>query len=424
MSMVAVTKSPAVLVVGSSAAPPSPTVRQINLSSFDKALAFCPFTSFQVFTHPIQNPAETVRRGLSHALVHYSPVAGRAVVEGDGDIRISCTGQGVTFVAARANCSLDDVKLFAPPFAALLKDLALDYPSAEGGCRPADPLVLMQVTEFSCGGYVIGTTWNHAIADGTGMAQFLKAVGELARGLPEPSVFPVSCGDDDTLPELPPLVKFIEKTMTTLPSQGFVYQDITVPWKLINRIKSAEPSCCTVFEAVVAALWQCRTRVVMSDPDTPAPLVFAANVRKHVGAKSGYYGNCVTSAVIVPTSGEVANGNISDVVKLIRQAKLGIPEQFSQVLAGGAAANNLDQQQLFGYNAFYVSSWRCLGFEAADFGGGCPARVMCHLQLTAVPNVVACLPCKGKEGASVLAMCVREEHVNALLGELAKLTSS
>lgn len=37
-----------------------------------------------------------------------------------------------------------------------------------------DPLLLVQVTEFSCGGFVV--------ADGTGMAQFLQAVGELARG--------------------------------------------------------------------------------------------------------------------------------------------------------------------------------------------------------------------------------------------------
>ena len=53
----------------------------------------------------------------------------------------------------------------------------------------------------------------------------------------------------------------------------------------------------------MAVLWQCRTRAVMSDPDTPAPLIFAANVRKHAGAKRGYYGNCITSAVVVRRAG-------------------------------------------------------------------------------------------------------------------------
>ncbi|KAJ1270344.1 hypothetical protein BS78_06G046900, partial [Paspalum vaginatum] len=420
MMNITVTKSSPVLV-GPSTSPA--TVQHLKLSSFDKALAFSPFTSFLAFDHAIPEPAETVRKALSRALVPYFAVAGRvAPGPGDGDeLRISCTGEGVSFVSASASCSLDDVKLFDPPFAALLRELSVDYP--EESCRPLDPLLLMQVTEFSCGGYVVGTTWNHAVADGTGMAQFLRAVGDFARGLPQPCVFPVSCADD-SLPELPPLVTFIEKTMVSLEPQGFAYQDITVPWKVVDRIRSEfaagnggdEP--CTVYEAVVAVLWQCRTRVVMSDPDAPAPLVFAANVRRHVGARSGYFGNCITSAVIVPRCGEVATCGISDVVKLIKRAKKGIPDQFGCVAVDGGGNSEQRDDALFGYNAFYVSSWRNLGFDMADMGGGTPARVMCHVQLTAVPNCMACMPCTGKDGANVLALCVKEEHVGDFLGEL------
>lgn len=231
--------------------------------------------------------------------------------------------------------------------------------------------------------------------------------------------------------------------MVTLQPQGLVYQDITVPWKLVDRIRfefaaaagHGDDEPCTVYEAVVAVLWQCRTRVVMSDPDAAAPLVFAANVRKHVGARDGYFGNCVTSAVTVPRSGEVANGDVKDVVKLIKRAKQGIPGQFikGDDVANGEEGGGLHRQAdyysapteieqlgdvLFGYNAFYVSSWRNLGFDAADLGGGTPARVMCHVELTAVPNCVACVPCGGKDGANVLALCVREEHVDAFLGAL------
>lgn len=440
MSTIVTKSSP--VVVGPATSPATPTVEHIKLSSFDKALAFSPFTSFLVFDHTIHEPAETVRSALSRALVHYFPVAGRAVVGADGgELRISCTGEGVLFVSASANCSLEDVKLFDPPYAELLWELAVVYPKET--CRQSDPLLLVQVTEFSCGGYVVGTTWNHALADGTGMAQFLQAVGDLARGLPQPSVLPVSCGDD-SLPELPPLVTFIEKMMVTLQPQGLVYQDITVPWKLVDRVRSefaaaaaghGDDEPCTVYEAVVAVLWQCRTRVVMSDPDAAAPLVFAANVRKHVGARDGYFGNCVTSAVTVPRSGEVANGDVKDVVKLIKRAKQGIRGQFikSDDVASGEEGGGLHRQAdyysapteieqlgdvLFGYNAFYVSSWRNLGFDAADMGGGTPARVMCHVELTAVPNCVACVPCGGKDGANVLTLCVREEHVDAFLRAL------
>jgi len=55
----------------------------------------------------------------------------------------------------------------------------------------ADPLLLVQVTEFACGGFVVGVSSNHVIADGAGTVQFLQAVGELARGISPPSCFPI-----------------------------------------------------------------------------------------------------------------------------------------------------------------------------------------------------------------------------------------
>jgi hypothetical protein len=74
---------------------------------------------------------------------------------------------------------------------------------------------------------------------------------------------------------------------------------------------------------------------------------------------------------------------------------------------------------MFGYNAFDVTSWRNLGADTVDFGSGTPARVMCRMDRMPVPHCVACLPWR-KDGANVLARCVREEHVDAFLGELAK----
>ncbi|KAL6841135.1 hypothetical protein ACP4OV_029104 [Aristida adscensionis] len=440
---ITVTKSSPVLVGPAKAPPAAPTVRHIGLSSFDKAVAFLPMTAVYVFDGAIHEPAETVRRALSRALVHYFPIAGRAVVGADGELRIACTCDGVAFVAATASCSLEDVKLFDPPFAELTKEMLTGY--GPEGCRESDPLMLMQVTEFAGGGFVVGVTRNHVICDGKGLAQFMKAVGELAQGLPQPSVLPASRGGE-SLPELPPLVVAVEKAMVRLEPQSFVNLDITVPSSLINRIKAefvaggdADEPYCSLYEAVVAVLWQCRTRAVMSesdDPDTPAPLVFAANVRRLVGAGDGYYGNCITSAVIAPTRSEVAGGDIKDVVRLIKRAKKLIPDQFRKVAGAGGEENGhgvqqqqggsmgkLDPDALLGYNALVVTSWRGLGHDAVDFGGGGggPVRVMCPQEHTAVPLCVACLPCKGKDGADVSALCVRAEHAAAFLGELAKL---
>jgi hypothetical protein len=61
-----------------------------------------------------------------------------------------------------------------------------------GGCRLiAEPLLMVQVIDFRCGGFIVGVTWSHAHADAAGMGQFLHAIGELSRGLSRPSVVPV-----------------------------------------------------------------------------------------------------------------------------------------------------------------------------------------------------------------------------------------
>ena len=96
--------------------------------------------------------------------------------------------------------------------------------------------------EFSCGGFALGVTWNHGVADGAGMAQFLQAVGELATGMPSPSVAPARW--DDTVPSLPPSV---------LQAQ--------------EHLLSMDPVNC-----------------------------------KNVGAKRGYYGNCIVEQLVLTTN--------------------------------------------------------------------------------------------------------------------------
>ncbi|BAS99322.1 Os06g0699100 [Oryza sativa Japonica Group] len=194
MKDIVVSKSgPPVLVTPSSE--PTPAAATIRLTSADKSRLGLSFTAFLVFERRrrrsrVHRPAETVRRALSRALVHYYPLAGHVVAAGDDDnVVLSCTGEGggLPFVAATASCTLEDVDDGDGDLP--LADLAIWY----GGesCWMSDPLLMMQVTEFECGGFVVGVTWNHGVADTYGLAQFLRAVGELACGLPSPSVIPV-----------------------------------------------------------------------------------------------------------------------------------------------------------------------------------------------------------------------------------------
>ncbi|GJN12129.1 hypothetical protein PR202_ga30381 [Eleusine coracana subsp. coracana] len=381
----------------------------IPLTSTDKSRLF-------------HEPAETIRRSLSRALVHYYPIAGRVAVGAD-DAYLACTGEGVAFVPATANCTLQDVRFLHTPLLIPLSDLAVQY---SGRCGPSDPLLMMQVTEFTCGGYVVAVTWNHVIADAFGLALFLQALGEMARELPSPSVVPVR--DDDSLPEIPQVVAAIRKRPSTVSKHvDFVYSDFTIPRSFINRIKeefrrrrhSNDAQPCTTFEVVAAAIWQCRTRAISAEHDALAPLMFAANVRKLIGAKDGYYGNGVFSQLVEATSGEVANGAIVDLVRLIKDAKERIPDDLT---AGVREMSDGLISAMCGYNVLALSSWGGLGLDGVDFGGGRPARVVPSVELKA-PLCFPCLPCStaDDDGANVVAMCVTEEHIQQFHAELARL---
>uniref|UniRef100_A0A0D9XHF3 Uncharacterized protein n=1 Tax=Leersia perrieri TaxID=77586 RepID=A0A0D9XHF3_9ORYZ len=195
---IVVSKSPAVVVRPSE--PVTPATRKINLSPFDKPFSIIPINVLLAFDHSINEPVEIIRKSLSQALVHYYPIAGRFAGDDYNDLHIDYTGNddegGVTFVAASADCTINDLLRdidgrSPDPSTALLHELLVDYPASMMSFSHADPLLLMQVTAFSCGGFVIGVTWNHGIADGFGIAQFLQAVGDLTRGMPAPAVVPV-----------------------------------------------------------------------------------------------------------------------------------------------------------------------------------------------------------------------------------------
>ncbi|OEL16866.1 Methanol O-anthraniloyltransferase [Dichanthelium oligosanthes] len=432
MSLV-VRKSSAVVVRPSPE--PGTTRGTIKLSSFDQGLYKVPNTSLLLFEHPIHNAAETIQGALARALTHYYPIAGRIIVAGatgddDEDVHVECNDEGVEFVAASTHHTLKEVVCFdrSPGARKLLDELAVYYPAMT--CGPGDPLLLMQVTEFSCGGFVLGATWNHAVADGAGMGQFLRAVGELAGGLPSPSVAPVRW--DDSLPGLPPSVLEAQQHMLGLdPLNDLASMDITIPLELINRIRADFSSIfhgqpCTTFEVVLAVLWQCRARAIRLDPEAPILLVFLADVRKHVGAKDGYYGNCILEQLAMAKSGAVADRDVKDVIMVIKHAKDQVPDRLKKDEEGITSCRSktmIGRQELCklrAYDTMTVASWRNIGFDRVDFGSGRPVRVTSSgKDLPPSPGAIGLL-CNETGGVSVLSALVREEHADAFLEELAK----
>ena len=87
-----------------------------------------------------------------------------------------------------------------------------------------------------------------------------------------------------------------------------------------------------------------------------------------------------------------------------------------------AAADHQAQAPLW-YEAFSVTDWRYSGLDAVDFGSGAPARVLWHAKRIMERGCVVCPP-RRDGGLDLSTVFVKPEHVDAFLGELARLAAS
>ncbi|VAH73793.1 unnamed protein product [Triticum turgidum subsp. durum] len=175
----------------------------------------------------VAGPASTIECALAHALVQYYPLAGRlGFTEEGGLLQVDCggDGSGVWFTEAVAGCALEDVEYLEHPMMIAKDELLPPTPAQEEDARKL--VLLVQVTTFACGGFVVGFRFSHAVADGPGAAQFMAAVGEIARGRAvegltvEPQwgreAIPAGKVSGSTIPEV---VKIIKDGKRRMPSE-------------------------------------------------------------------------------------------------------------------------------------------------------------------------------------------------------------
>uniref|UniRef100_A0A0E0PH74 Uncharacterized protein n=1 Tax=Oryza rufipogon TaxID=4529 RepID=A0A0E0PH74_ORYRU len=367
-------------------------------------------------------PARVViREALGKALVEYHPFAGR-FVEGDGggEVAVACTGEGAWFVEATAACSLEEVKLLDHPMV-IPKEELLPEPAPD--VQPLDIPLMMQVTEFTCGGFVVGLISVHTIADGLGAGQFINAVADYARGLAKPRVSPVwardAIPDPPRMPAPPPRLELLDLR----------YFTVDLSPDHIAKVKSAffesTGHRCSAFDVCVAKTWQARTRALVAaaaaagDDDQERRTVrvcFFANTRHLMlkgdgaaAAATGFYGNCFYPVAAVASGGEVAGADIVDVVRIVRDAKARLAADVARWAVGGFEED--PYELTFTYDSLFVSDWTRLGFLDADYGWGTPSHVVPFSYHPFMAVAVIGAPPAPKLGARVMTMCVEEAHL-------------
>ncbi|KAJ1274504.1 hypothetical protein BS78_05G067000 [Paspalum vaginatum] len=368
------------------------------------------------------SPARVVREALGKALVDYYPLAGRLVdgPEGPASVRVDCTGEGAWFVEADAGCTLADVAcLDKLPFPVPADDLLPD--AAPGVRRQVDVPLMVQVTEFACGGFVVGLSSCHTITDGLGAGQFINAVADNARGVPKPRVAPI--WSRELVPSPPKLSRGPQPYPRMLQLR---YLTVDLSSDGIGAAKSeflaATGQRCSTFDVAVAKLWQARTRALrLADPSARVTLCFFANVRHLLPADGagapGFYGNSFYPVTLAAEARAVAElADLGGVVAMVREGKARLPTEFARWAAGELGE---DPFRLgVSYQSVFVADWTRLGFTEVDYGWGAPSHVVPLAPHPCMPIVRIGAPPAPRTGVRMTTYCVEEEHLPVFREEM------
>ncbi|RYR52581.1 hypothetical protein Ahy_A06g027475 isoform D [Arachis hypogaea] len=328
-----------------------------------------------------KDPVRIIRDALSRTLVFYYPFAGR-IREGHGrKLMVDCTEEGVLFIEADADVTLDQLRgSLQPPFPCS-QELLYNVPGSDGivNC----PLLLIQVTRFKCGGFIFAIRVNHTMVDGTGLVQFVSALTEMAQGAHQPSILPV-WQRELLLARDPPQITCNHREYEQLPNtkegtiisydendmvqRSFFFGPTEIAF--LRRLVPRHLGQCTRFELITACLWRCRTKALQLAPEDDVRMMCIVNARARFNPNIplGYYGNAFAYPAAVASVRKLCENPFGYAVELIKKVKAEVTEEYVRSVADLMVTK---ERPLFTtVGSCIVSNLTRFGLKEADFGWG------------------------------------------------------
>ncbi|KAJ1431397.1 Transferase [Sesbania bispinosa] len=366
-------------------APAKPTPHELKLlSNIDDQIGLryhIPIVQFYRYEASMagKDPVQVIRQALAKTLVFYYPLAGRLREGPNGKLMVDCNEEGVMFIEADADVTLDQFgNDFLPPFPCF-DELLYNVPGSDGMINC--PLLLVQVTRLQCGGFIFALRMNHTISDGSGISQFLRALAETACGAPNPSILPV-WHRELLSPRDPPRITCTHSEYQQLPPDT---KSIFKPHhrsfffgpKHISTLRSLLPhhlAKSTSFEILTACLWRSRTKALQwQNPNQEVRLLCIVNARYgrcsfNPPLPQGFYGNAFVFPAAVSNVGKLCGRPLEYALELVKKAKNEATEEYVHSV--------VDLMEIKGrpcftrLGSFMVSDLSKAALRDVDFGWG------------------------------------------------------
>uniref|UniRef100_A0A6N2N4N6 Uncharacterized protein n=1 Tax=Salix viminalis TaxID=40686 RepID=A0A6N2N4N6_SALVM len=337
------------------------------LSDIDRQL-YLQFQSphYNFYAH---NPS---MRGTDPVMVIRKAIAQALVQEPENKLVVDCTGEGVLFIEADADVTLEQFgDPIQPPFPCA-DELLYNVPGSEGIINT--PLLIFQITRLECGGFVLGFRLNHPMSDAIGLVQLLSAIGEISRGAQAPSILPESTSCNLNKGNHHELV--LDPSELNVPefrgcTDGAAHRCFIIGPKELSNIRKWVPPHllpCSKFEMITASLWRCYAIASQANPNEEMRICMLVNARSKFNppVPEGYYGNVLALPAAITNARKLCLNSLGYALELIRHAKNKITEEYIRSLADFI---EITKGLPKGLQSYVVSD---VGFDQVDYGWGKP----------------------------------------------------
>ncbi|KAM0021074.1 putative quinate O-hydroxycinnamoyltransferase [Helianthus debilis subsp. tardiflorus] len=362
-----------------------------------------------------------MKKALADVLVTFYPMAGRMGKDQNGKVVINCNDEGVLFVEAESDSTLDDFGEFTPSPELRRLTPTVDY----SGDISSYPLFFAQVTHFKCGAVGLGCGVFHTLADGLSSLHFINTWSDMARGLsiaippfidrtllrarepPTPTFDHVEYHPPPSMKPGSQKPESSRKPSTTI---------LKLTLDQLNALKAAAKNDggntnYSTYEILAAHLWRCACKARGLPDDQLTKLYVATDGRSRLSPQlpPGYLGNVVFTATPIAKSADLTTQPLANAASLIRTTLSKMDNDYLR-----SAIDYLEVQpdlsalirgpSYFASPNLNINTWTRLPVHDADFGWGRPVFMgpACILY----EGTIYVLPSPNNDRSMSLAVCL------------------